>query len=115
MHNDQDDAVPWYQGIELLMGMRRLGKPAWMINYNGEPHGLRKAQNQEDFAVRMQQFFDHYLMDAPPPVWMVDGLLAVEKGRTLGLDLVEGGLTTAAPTPAPAPNTPVVGVGGGPR
>jgi dipeptidyl aminopeptidase/acylaminoacyl peptidase len=113
MHNDADDAVPWYQGIELLMGMRRLGKPAWMINYNGEPHGLRKAQNQEDFAVRMQQFFDHYLLDAPPPVWMIHGVPGVEKGRTLGLDLIESELTTTAPAPGPSPGSPATGTGGG--
>jgi dipeptidyl aminopeptidase/acylaminoacyl peptidase len=117
MSNDADGAVPWYQGIELIMGMRRLGKPAWMLNYNGEPHGLRKEQNMRDLAVRMQQFFDHYLLDAPPPVWMVRGLPAVDKGKTLGLDLVEGGQTTSAPT-SPAPAGAPVGTGtpgGGPN
>ncbi|MFQ6045678.1 MAG: prolyl oligopeptidase family serine peptidase [Gemmatimonadales bacterium] len=90
LHNDEDTAVPWYQGIEFFVALRRLGKPAWLLNYNGEPHGLRKYQNRKDWAIRMQQFFDHYLMDAPPPVWLVEGVPAVEKGRTLGLELVEG-------------------------
>jgi acetyl esterase/lipase len=89
LHNDEDGAVPWYQGIELFAAMRRLGKPAWMFNYNGEAHGLRQAHNRKDWTIRMQQFFDHYLMDAPPPVWLVEGVPAVEKGRTLGLDLIE--------------------------
>jgi dipeptidyl aminopeptidase/acylaminoacyl peptidase len=88
MHNDEDGAVPWYQGIEMFSAMRRLEKPVWMLNYNGEPHGLRKRQNQKDWAIRMQQFFDHYLKDAPPPVWMIDGVPATEKGKTLGLELV---------------------------
>jgi acetyl esterase/lipase len=88
LHNDQDTAVPWYQGIEMFSAMRRLQKPVWMLNYNGEPHGLRKKQNQKDWAIRMQQFFDHYLKDAPPPVWMIDGVPATEKGKTLGLELV---------------------------
>ena len=26
LHNDQDDAVPWYQGIEYYLALRRLGK-----------------------------------------------------------------------------------------
>ena len=26
--------------------------------------------NRRDFAIRIQQFFDHYLMDAPEPEWM---------------------------------------------
>lgn len=89
LHNDQDGAVPWYQGIELFVALRRLGKPCWMFNYNGEDHGLRQRHNQKDWAVRMQQFFDHYLMDAPPPVWLAEGVPAVEKGENLGLDLIE--------------------------
>jgi dipeptidyl aminopeptidase/acylaminoacyl peptidase len=88
MHNDADGAVPWYQGIEFFSALRRLGKPVWMLNYNGEDHGLRKEHNRKDFAVRMQQFFDHYLKDAPAPVWMEEGVPATLKGRTLGLDLV---------------------------
>ncbi len=87
MHNDQDTAVPWEQGIELFVALRRLGQPTWMLNYNGEPHGLRKSQNQKDWAMRMQQFFDHYLMDAPAPVWMEEGVPATMKGKDLGLGL----------------------------
>ena len=87
MHNDEDGAVPWYQGIEMFVAMRRLQKPVWMLNYNGEAHGLRKEPNRKDWAVRMQQFFDHYLKDAPAPVWMEDGIPAVDKGKTLGTDL----------------------------
>lgn len=88
MHNDEDGAVPWYQGIEMFVAMRRLKKPVWMLNYNGEGHGLRKEPNREDWAVRMQQFFDHYLKDAPAPLWLAEGVPAVKKGETLGLELV---------------------------
>jgi len=83
MHNDEDSAVPWEQGIELFMALRRLGKPVWMLNYNGEPHWPLKYPNRKDFARRMQQFFDHYLKDAPLPEWMEDGIPATLKGRTL--------------------------------
>jgi hypothetical protein len=38
----------------------------------------------------MQQFFDHYLKDAPPSVWLAEGVPAVLKGKTLGLDLERG-------------------------
>lgn len=89
MHNDNDGAVPWYQGIEMFVAMRRLGKPAWLLNYNGEEHGLRKYQNRKDWAMRLQQFFDHYLKDAPAPVWMAEGVPAIKKGKTLGLELIE--------------------------
>jgi dienelactone hydrolase len=89
MHNDEDGAVPWYQGIELFVGLRRLGRPVWMLNYNGEAHGLREDHNRRDWAIRMQQFFDHYLMDAPAPVWMEEGVPAILKGQTLGLELTQ--------------------------
>lgn len=84
LHNDKDGAVPWYQGIEFFVGMRRLGKPAWMLNYNDEPHWPVKLQNRRDFQRRMQQFFDYYLLDAPMPSWMERGIPAVEKGVTRG-------------------------------
>ncbi len=86
MHNDDDGAVPWYQGIEFFVALRRLGKPVWMLNYNGAGHGLRKFENRKDWTIRMQQFFDHYLKGAPAPVWMEYGVPAVLKGRTLGLE-----------------------------
>ena len=86
MHNDEDGAVPWYQGIEFFVALRRLGKPVWMLNYNGEAHGLRQRHNQKDWAIRMQQFFDHYLKGAPAPVWMEEGVPATMKGKTLGLE-----------------------------
>jgi dienelactone hydrolase len=87
MANDQDGAVPWYQGIELFVALRRLGKPAWLVNYNGEPHWPVSFAEKRDWNIRMQQFFDHYLMEAPAPVWLERGIPALEKGRTLGLQL----------------------------
>ena len=89
LHNDEDGAVPWYQGIELFVALRRLEKPAWMLNYNGNPHWVMGDKNRRDFAIRMQQFFDHYLMDAPEPEWMAIGVPAVKKGKEFGLDLLE--------------------------
>lgn len=86
MHNDNDGAVPWYQGIELFVAMRRLGKPVWMLNYNGEAHGLQKRHNKDDFAKRLYQFFDYYLKDAPMPEWMESGVPAIEKGINTGLE-----------------------------
>ena len=69
--------------------MRRLEKPVWMLNYNGEPHGLRKKENKLDFAKRMQQFFDHYLMDAEATRWISVGVPAVDKGKEFGFEPVE--------------------------
>lgn len=84
MANDQDGAVPWYQGIEFFIAMRRLGKPAWLLNYNGEPHWAQKLPNRIDFQKRMAQFFNHYLKGEPMPVWMKEGVPATEKEFTLG-------------------------------
>lgn len=81
LHCDQDTAVPWYQGIELFLSLRRLGREVYLFNYNGEEHGLRLRQNQMDYTVRMQQFFDHYLKGAPAPRWMREGVPYLERER----------------------------------
>jgi dipeptidyl aminopeptidase/acylaminoacyl peptidase len=85
MHNDADDAVPWYQGIELFTGLRRLQKPVWMLNYNGEAHNLVERKNRKDIQIREQQFFDWLLKDAPQAKWLKEGVPAVMKGRDWGL------------------------------
>jgi dipeptidyl aminopeptidase/acylaminoacyl peptidase len=74
LHNDADDAVPWYQGIEYFLALRRLGKEVYMFSYNGEPHGLRRRPDQKDYTVRLQQFFDHFLKGGPTPEWMEKGI-----------------------------------------
>ncbi|MBS1823915.1 MAG: S9 family peptidase [Acidobacteria bacterium] len=79
LHNDQDDAVPWYQGLEYFLALRRLGKEAYLFNYNGEPHGLRKRANQKDYTMRLRQFFDHHLKGAPAPEWMQRGIPYIER------------------------------------
>ncbi len=89
MHNDEDGAVPWYQGIEMFMALKRLNKPAWLLQYNGEDHNLKERKNRKDLSIRLSQFFDHYLKGAPAPLWMTEGLPAVEKGRTLKYELEE--------------------------
>lgn len=69
-HNNADGAVPYYQGIEMFMGMRRLGKPVWLIEYDKEAHNLRERKNCKDLSERLSTFFDHYLKGAPMPDWM---------------------------------------------
>ena len=80
IHNDGDDAVPWYQGIEFNMALRRLGKEAYMFNYNGEPHGLRNRDNMKHWTVHMDEFFDHYLLGKPRPAWMDKGVSYLDRG-----------------------------------
>lgn len=84
MHNDADGHVPWYQGIEYFVAMKRLGKPCWLLNYTGEPHWPMRMANQVDFQKRMFQFFNHFLKKEPMPHWMSEGVKAVEQPYSLG-------------------------------
>ena len=86
MHNDADGAVPWYQGIEYFMALRRLGKPAWLLQYNNESHNLSERRNRIDLSIRLQQFFDHYLKGAPAPAWMTNGVPSLYKGEYFGFE-----------------------------
>jgi dipeptidyl aminopeptidase/acylaminoacyl peptidase len=86
MSNDGDDAVPWYQGIEMFTAMRRLNKKVWLLNYNNEAHNLVERKNRKDIQIREQQFFDSYLKGAPMPTWLSNGVPAIMKGRDLGLN-----------------------------
>ncbi len=81
MHNDGDGSVPWYQGVELFTGLKRLQKPVWLLNYNGDDHNLMVNANRVDLSIRMRQFFDYYLQGKPEPQWMITGLPATKKGK----------------------------------
>jgi dienelactone hydrolase len=81
INNDQDDAVPWYQGIEFYLSLRRLGKEVYMLNYNGERHNLAQTANARDFALRMHQFFEHHLKGGPMPEWMAKGVPYVDREK----------------------------------
>ncbi|MFT3704391.1 MAG: prolyl oligopeptidase family serine peptidase [Agriterribacter sp.] len=86
MSNDNDGAVPWYQGIELFTGLRRLNKPVWLLNYNGEAHNLVQRKNRKDIQIREQQFFDWLLKGERPTQWLRDGVPATMKGKIWGLE-----------------------------
>lgn len=70
LHNDSDGSVPWEQGIEMFMALRRLGKPAWLLNYKGEGHKIGKWDNRMDYSRRVMSFYDYYLKDKEKPSWM---------------------------------------------
>ncbi|MBY6224542.1 S9 family peptidase [Ferrimonas balearica] len=74
MFGDEDDAVPWEQGIELYLAMRRLSKPVVMLQYEGEPHHPKQYPNKVDYSIKMKAFFDHTLKGAPAPAWWQQGL-----------------------------------------
>ncbi|MGV3720498.1 MAG: prolyl oligopeptidase family serine peptidase, partial [Actinomycetota bacterium] len=80
VHNDADGAVPWQQGIEFFSALRRLGKEAYLFNYNGEGHGLRNRPAQKHWTVHLDEFFDHHLLERPRPAWMENGVPFLERG-----------------------------------
>lgn len=84
MHNDNDGHVPWYQGIEYFVALKRLQKPVWLLNYTGEVHWPMRLANRIDFQKRMFQFFQHYLDNQPMPKWMSEGVPAVDQPFELG-------------------------------
>lgn len=91
MNNKADDAVPFTQGVEMYMALRRLSKPVWMLQYDDGDHIVGDAASGGDFTVRQQQFFDHYLKGAPPPRWLTVGIPARLKGIDTALDLDTSG------------------------
>lgn len=86
MNNKGDEAVPFAQGVELFLALRRLGKKVWLLQYDGQGHGVH-GKAAEDFTTRLMQFFDHYLKDKPAPIWMTRGIPARLKGIETGLEL----------------------------
>lgn len=79
-HCDEDEAVAYEQGRALYLAMRRLQRPAWLLNYKGDGHFLSNPAAQKDWTIRMKQFFDYYLKDAPQPRWMKEGINVNERG-----------------------------------
>jgi dipeptidyl aminopeptidase/acylaminoacyl peptidase len=106
MHNDEDGAVPWEQGIEMFIALRRLGREVYLLNYNGDAHNPRRRANQRDMDLRMQQFFDHHLTGAPMPDWMSAGIPFIRRGS----DQVIG--REAEPAAAPVTAERAAGSGG---
>ncbi len=87
MSNMDDDDVPFEQGVQFFTALRRMGKRAWMLQYDGQEH-MVFDKSAEDLEIRMKQFFDHYLKDSACPRWMLYGIPAIEKGKPDALQLV---------------------------
>lgn len=87
MANQKDGAVPVSQGVEFFVALRRMGKEAWLLNYNEGDHWPLLVRDKKDFQIRLAQYFDHYLKGAPMPKWMKEGVPAVNKGNDLGYEL----------------------------
>lgn len=73
MFGDKDGAVPWQEGIQYYLALRRHDKDAIFLQYEGEPHHLKQFPNQVDFSIRMKEYFDYHLKGMPPAKWITSG------------------------------------------
>ena len=89
LHNDEDEAVAYEQGRALYLAMRRLQRPAWLLNYKGEGHFVLGRGAQKDWTIRMMHFFDYYLKGTIEPRWMKEGIHLRERGVDQNYDLLK--------------------------
>ncbi len=73
LHGAEDEAIPFSQGVELYLALRRLEKPCVLVEYTKEMHHPRKYQNRLDWQIKMKEWFDHYVLSKPAPSWITDG------------------------------------------
>ena len=111
LHNDADGAVDFTQGIEYYDTLRRMGKPVVLLEYPGENHSLARPGNQQDYTIRMKQFFDHLLKDVAAPDWLENGVPRLKMQEHIDQMLKERQDQQKAVAPAPAAS----GRGGGGR
>jgi len=81
LHGTDDPTVAFMENLELYNALRLFDKNVILLAYPGEGHGLRKLPNRKDLTIRMQQFFDHYLLEKPAPDWMIHGVSFIEKKK----------------------------------
>ena len=72
VHGKNDTRVHPAQSLELYRQLKLHGQaPVRLVNYPGEGHGNRNDPARYDYALRMLQWFDHYLRgpggEPPPP------------------------------------------------
>lgn len=70
MHNPNDGAVNFSQGLEFFIALRRLGKKVWLLEYKDEEHSLWKPANQMDYTNKIEDFFGFYLKHGRKPTWL---------------------------------------------
>jgi dipeptidyl aminopeptidase/acylaminoacyl peptidase len=61
LHGDRDSEVPTPQGYEFWHALKSLGVPTQLVIYEGEGHGIRRADHRLDIQERTVAWFDKYL------------------------------------------------------
>ncbi|MHA4893304.1 alpha/beta hydrolase family protein [Pedobacter sp. PWIIR3] len=80
------DSRLYLDGIEFFTSMRLLGKKTWFLEYTNAGHGPT-GSDAVDYTIRMYQFFNYYLKNAPAPLWMVENLPIKDQNIKNGLEL----------------------------
>ncbi|MBN8877754.1 MAG: S9 family peptidase [Sphingobacteriales bacterium] len=86
-HSKDDGGSPFEQAVEMFLALRRLNKPVWILQYDGQDHGNHGQKEKRDYTIRLTQFYDHYLMGKPAPKWMTQGIPAYMKKISNGLEI----------------------------
>jgi dipeptidyl aminopeptidase/acylaminoacyl peptidase len=81
MANKADGIINFSEGIAMYQSFKRIGKPVWLLQYDDGKHILTLEADLIDRLKKFDQFFDHYLKNAPAPDWMVNGIPARYKGQ----------------------------------
>lgn len=66
----KDKNVPPSQSIAYFLGLKRLSKPAVLLEYTEEQHQIVDPVNQQDLSVRTWQWMEYYLKGNPPAEWI---------------------------------------------
>jgi hypothetical protein len=74
-----DDDTKWRSITAQEISLRFNGRKGVLLAYRHEGHGLRGIANRRDLTIRLFQFFDHYLQEAPAPTWMTEGVPYLKK------------------------------------
>jgi dipeptidyl aminopeptidase/acylaminoacyl peptidase len=81
MHGTSDPTVGFINGLAFYNALRYFNKPAVLLAYPDEGHGLRGLANRKDLTIRFFEFFDHFLKGAPAPKWWTEGVPYLKKGE----------------------------------
>lgn len=76
------ESSPEYQeaALQIFTALRRLDKKIWWLKYDHGEHTLHDLKELRDHTIRYTQYFDHYLKEAPAPLWMTQGIPINLKG-----------------------------------
>jgi dipeptidyl aminopeptidase/acylaminoacyl peptidase len=85
--NKMDGNVLFSQGLEWYLALRRLKKKAWLLQYDGQRHGMEDIDSYKDYVFRMLQFFNYFLKGDRAPLWLSKGIPAKLKGKESGFKL----------------------------